>query len=128
MPSKPTVAEILEAQRMLSGYFRPTPLVRAPGISQPGVDVFLKLETRLPTGSFKLRGALVALAHALRSRKVAEVTASSTGNHGAAVAWAAKTLAVPATIFFRFTGFGFFGRKMVAGTPSVLAAQATAAP
>jgi threonine dehydratase len=42
---------------------------------------------------------LFALAQALGSRKVAEVTASSTGNHGAAVAWAAKTLAVPATIF-----------------------------
>jgi threonine dehydratase len=99
MPSKPTFAEILEAQRMLSGYFRPTPLVRAPGVSQPGVDAFLKLETHLPTGSFKPRGALFALAQALASRKVAEVTASSTGNHGAAVAWAAKTLAVPATIF-----------------------------
>ena len=99
MPSKPTFAEILEAQRMLSGYFRPTPLVRAPGLSQPGVDAFLKLETHLPTGSFKPRGALFALARALGSQKVAEVTASSTGNHGAAVAWAAKTLAVPATIF-----------------------------
>ena len=98
-PSKPTVAKILEAQRMLGSYFPPTPLVRAPGFSQPGVDAFLKLETHLPTGSFKPRGALFALAHALRSRKVAEVTASSTGNHGAAVAWAAKTLAVPATIF-----------------------------
>jgi threonine dehydratase len=42
---------------------------------------------------------LFALAQALGSRKVAEVTASSTGNHGAAVAWAAKTLGVPATIF-----------------------------
>ena len=99
MPSKPTFAEILEAQRMLSGYFPPTPLVRAPGVSQPGVDAFLKLETHLPTGSFKPRGALFALAQALGRRKVAEVTASSTGNHGAAVAWAAKTLAVPATIF-----------------------------
>jgi threonine dehydratase len=99
LPSKPTVAEILEAQRMLARYFPPTPLVRAPGVSQPGVDVFLKLETLLPTGSFKPRGALFALAHAFGRRKVTEVTASSTGNHGAAVAWAAKTLAVPATIF-----------------------------
>jgi len=97
--SKPLIGEILEAERMLAGYFSPTPLVRAPGISEPGVVAYLKLETHLPTGSFKPRGALFALAHALRTRRVTEVTASSTGNHGAAVAWAARTLGVPATIF-----------------------------
>jgi threonine dehydratase len=99
MPSKPTIGEILEAQRLLAGYFPATPLVRAFGISQPGVDAYLKLETHLPTGSFKPRGALFALAQALSTRKVTEVTASSTGNQGAAVAWAAKTLGVAATIF-----------------------------
>ena len=99
MPSKPTVAEILEAQPMLSGYFPPTPLVRAPGVSQPGVDAFLKLETHLPTGSFKPRGALYALSKNLQRRKIDEVTTSSTGNHGAATAFAARALGLPATIF-----------------------------
>lgn len=61
--------------------------------------VHLKLETELPTGSFKPRGALYALAANLARRPVQEVTASSTGNHGAAVAFAAKTLGIPATIF-----------------------------
>jgi len=99
MPAKPPVNEIRKAQRMLAGYFAATPLVRALTISRPGADVYLKLETQLPTGSFKPRGALFALAKALRTRRVTEVTASSTGNHGAAVAWAGKTLGVPATIF-----------------------------
>jgi threonine dehydratase len=63
------------------------------------VPVSLKLESDLPTGSFNPRGALHALATRLERARVPEVVASSTGNHGAAVAWAAKTLGVPATIF-----------------------------
>jgi threonine dehydratase len=62
-------------------------------------SAFLKRETDLPTASFKPRGALYALATNLRRRAITEVIASSTGNHGAAVAWAAKTLGIPATIF-----------------------------
>ena len=53
----------------------------------------------MPTGSFKPRGALYALAINLARRQIQEVVASSTGNHGAAVAFAAKALGIPATIF-----------------------------
>lgn len=62
-------------------------------------DVYLKLESDLPTGSFKPRGALYALSVNARRRSICEVTASSTGNHGAAVAFAANLLRIPATIF-----------------------------
>lgn len=61
--------------------------------------VFLKLENEMPTGSFKVRGALHALTRRLERSAVSEVVASSTGNHGAAVAFAAQKLGVPATIF-----------------------------
>lgn len=61
--------------------------------------MYLKLESELPTGSFKVRGALHALTVNLARRPIAEVVASSTGNHGAAVAWAARRLGVRATIF-----------------------------
>jgi threonine dehydratase len=61
--------------------------------------VYLKLEAELPTGSFKVRGALWALATRLKRGRVEEVIASSTGNHGAAVAYAAKLLGVKARIF-----------------------------
>jgi threonine dehydratase len=59
----------------------------------------LKLETDLPTASFKVRGAIYALAKNLERAPIHEVVASSTGNHGAAVAYAAKLLGVTATIY-----------------------------
>lgn len=93
------LAQIREAQQLLKSYLPKTSLVHAPGISLPGAAAHLKLEIELPTGSFKPRGALFALALNMRQRTIHEVTASSTGNHGAAVAWAAKTLGISATIF-----------------------------
>src|SRR5437899_7652476 len=62
-------------------------------------NVYLKLENELPTGSFKVRGALYALGLQMQRRNVSEVVASSTGNHGAAVAYAAELLGVRARIF-----------------------------
>jgi len=99
------------AREFLSRYIARTPLVEAPSLNsgrspEAAGRVFLKLETELPTGSFKARGALYALYVALerraaagQSRHSSSVVASSTGNHGAAVAWAAQRLGVPATIF-----------------------------
>jgi threonine dehydratase len=80
------------AREFLSQYLPQTPLVQALSL---GPRVFLKIETGLPTGSFKVRGALYALSR----QSASAVVASSTGNHGAAVAWAAKQLGVRATIF-----------------------------
>jgi threonine dehydratase len=95
----PDLSTIREAQKLLQKYFGATPLVQAPSLARSGAEVYLKIETGLPTGSFKPRGALYALATNLKRQKIEEVTASSTGNHGAAVAYAAKTLGVRATIF-----------------------------
>jgi threonine dehydratase len=99
MPLAPTLEQIREAQQILTSYLPRTRLVPAAEIFPPETQLHLKLETELPTGSFKPRGALWALAKNVRHRAIREVTASSTGNHGAAVAWAAKTLGVSATIF-----------------------------
>jgi threonine dehydratase len=95
--SYPNLSAIHEAESVLASYLSVTSLVPVTGLA-PSV-VHLKLEIELPTGSFKTRGALYALVTKLRLESIAEVTASSTGNHGAAVAWAAKALGVPATIF-----------------------------
>ncbi|MFZ3266579.1 MAG: pyridoxal-phosphate dependent enzyme [Terriglobales bacterium] len=95
----PDLRTIHEARGLLDQYLPVTRTVPAPSLSRPGVPVHLKVGTSLPTGSFKPRGALYALAVNLALHQVEEVTASSTGNHGAAVAFAAKTLGVPATIF-----------------------------
>src|SRR5579884_3947354 len=99
MSTLPELPAIREAQQLLAKYFPPTPLVRAPSLSGPNADVYLKLETALPTGSFKPRGALYALSKNLQRGTIDEVTAASTGNHGAATAFAARTLGLPATIF-----------------------------
>ena len=95
----PDLPLIQKARSMLDQYLAATPTILAPSLSRPGLPVYLKVETGLPTGSFKPRGALYALAINLGRRRLEEVTASSTGNHGAAVAYAARTLGVRATIF-----------------------------
>ena len=64
-----------------------------------GARVYLKIESDLPTGSFKPRGALNALLTTAAQRPVPGVVAASTGNHGAAVAYAARIAKVGATIF-----------------------------
>jgi len=99
MPIDPQ--RIRDAQSLLARHFGPTRIARAASLSSPGRDVFLKLETDLPTGSFKVRGAIYALAAkvAVPQTPVAEVVCASTGNHGAAVAYAARLLGVRATIF-----------------------------
>lgn len=97
---KPTLEAIQSARGFLARHFAPTRLVEASTLGGlAGRRVHLKLEMELPTGSFKVRGALWALSEKLRTAPVNEVVASSTGNHGAAVAYAAHTLGVRATIF-----------------------------
>jgi len=102
---EPSLVRIQEAQEFLRAWFGVTRAVEAPFLSrEAGRRVWLKLETDLPTGSFKVRGALWALAARWKRStqgggQVTEVVASSTGNHGAAVAWAAKMLGVKARIF-----------------------------
>lgn len=97
---RPSLATIREAQKFLAKHFAETRLIAAPFLSQrTGKAVFLKLETELPTGSFKVRGAFYALAQRMKKEAVREVIASSTGNHGAAVAYAAREFGIAARIF-----------------------------
>jgi threonine dehydratase len=94
----PSFATVREAQEVLKPYLPVTRLVAATSLSQQ-CNVYLKLESELPTGSFKPRGAIFGLSREMSRRQVREVVASSTGNHGAAVAYAARLLGVAATIF-----------------------------
>ena len=97
---QPALHAIRDAQRLLRAHFPITRLIEAPSLSAlTDGRVSLKMETDLPTGSFKVRGAMYALATHLQRRAIREVVASSTGNHGAAVAYAAKLLGLRAKIF-----------------------------
>jgi threonine dehydratase len=71
-----------------------TPLERAPASISGGRDIWLKREDVHELGAFKWRGALPTL-----ERWGTDVVTASTGNHGAAAAWAAKRLGVRATVF-----------------------------
>jgi threonine dehydratase len=88
-----------DARRLLAPHFAPTRIVPAASLSDRDRAVYLKLECELPTGSFKVRGALYSLSVNLERRARSEVVAASTGNHGAAVAYAARLLGLRATIF-----------------------------
>jgi threonine dehydratase len=94
----PERADIEAARDRISGHVRRTPVLNLPG-GALGFQGFVsfKLEFLQVAGSFKSRGAF----NSLTSQPVPEagVTAASGGNHGAAVAFAARELGVPARIF-----------------------------
>jgi threonine dehydratase len=76
----------------------PTPLEPAPAALAPGREVWLKREDVHELGAFKWRGALPAL-ESFRERGAEAVVTASTGNHGAATAWAAEQLGLKALVF-----------------------------
>jgi threonine dehydratase len=85
---------------LIRPYVRRTPTIEVDGADlglRPPVALTLKLELLQHAGSFKARGAFANLLH--RRVPPAGVVAASGGNHGAAVAFAAKRLGVPARIF-----------------------------
>ncbi|MGE5101009.1 MAG: threonine/serine dehydratase [Deltaproteobacteria bacterium] len=90
-----TRRSISDAETVIRPYIRRTPVVE---IEAPRSGTLtLKLELLQHAGSFKTRGAFANLL--LRDAPAAGVVAASGGNHGAAVAYAAQKLGVPATIF-----------------------------
>jgi threonine dehydratase len=95
-----TSQQVNDARELLRRFLRATRLVPAEHLGQDSnTQIYLKLETELPTRSFKPRGALYALMKNLQQRSIKGVVAASTGNHGAAVAYAARLAKLPATIF-----------------------------
>ena len=88
----PTPDDLHAAEAVVRARLRATPLVPAPVL---GPDAWLKVETLQPTGSFKVRGALAAIA---RTRPDDHVVAVSAGNHGLGVAQAAALLGRSATV------------------------------
>jgi len=94
-----TLASVFAARRAIAGLALRTPVVRSDGLSARLLhDVLLKLETVQPTGAFKIRGAANALARRARELRISGVVCASTGNHGRAVAHAARQLGIQATI------------------------------
>jgi threonine dehydratase len=99
MPLAIDRSEIERVHAVIAPYIRMTPIVEASGadFGLPPFSLTLKLEQLQHAGSFKTRGAFANLL--LRHPPRAGVGAASGGNHGAAVAYAAMRLSVPARIF-----------------------------
>jgi len=96
----PGLKEIQEARARLEGIARVTPVYGTETLSRIiGREVGLKAENLQRTGSFKIRGAVNKIATLSDAEKRAGVVAASAGNHGQAVAWAAREAGVKATVF-----------------------------
>ncbi|WP_170136823.1 hydroxyectoine utilization dehydratase EutB [Mesorhizobium loti] len=94
-----TLEHIRAARERIAGKIERTPTVLSQSLSeQLGAQVHLKLEHRQTTGSFKLRGASNAVASLSAEEKAHGVVAASTGNHGRALAHAAKLEGMRAAI------------------------------
>jgi threonine dehydratase len=92
--------DILEARRKLARHLRPSPVVHSNHLSERfGCKIFLKLENLQDTGSFKVRGALNHLMQLSPKELERGVAAASAGNHAQGLAWAARQLGSPATVF-----------------------------
>jgi len=96
----PELADIEAARARLDGVARVTPVYRSETLCNAcGREVHLKAENLQRTGSFKVRGAYNRLSMLSGDQRAAGVVAASAGNHGQAVAWAAREVRTKARIF-----------------------------
>lgn len=98
--TRPTLADLVAARDRLAGVVQVTPVHSSGSLSGlAGRVVSLKAENLQLTGSFKIRGAYNTVAQLTDSERRAGVVTASAGNHGQAVAWAARQAGIAATIF-----------------------------
>ena len=96
----PTLRSLEEARARLVGIARVTPVYPSETLSRrAGRSVQLKAENLQRTGAFKIRGAVNTIAALTAEERAAGVIAASAGNHGQAVAWAAREAGIAATVF-----------------------------
>lgn len=94
-----SIKGVLKAREAISHYIQRTNLIYYSELSRLlGCDAFVKHENHMPTGSFKIRGA-INFFHTIPKQKVESgVLVSTRGNHGLAMAWAARWFNVPCTV------------------------------
>jgi threonine dehydratase len=90
--------DIAGAAERLEGHVRHTPL-ESFDISDSRIHLKLKLECEQETGAFKARGAVNQILSLTPEERAAGVCATSSGNHGRALAWAARRAGVKTTLF-----------------------------
>ena len=96
----PTLADLEAAQARIDGIARVTPVYPSETLSRlAGRPVQLKAENLQRTGAFKIRGAVNTIHSLTPEERASGVVAASAGNHGQAVAWAAREAGIDATVF-----------------------------
>jgi threonine dehydratase len=96
----PSLADIEAAAARLAGVARVTPVYGSETFSRiAGRQVHLKAENLQRTGAFKIRGAVNRISLLSDAERANGVVAASAGNHGQAVAWAAREAGIAATVF-----------------------------
>jgi threonine dehydratase len=96
----PTLADIRAARERIAGHAHVTPILGSETFSRrAGREVFLKAENLQRTGAFKVRGAVNRIATLSEEQRACGVVTASAGNHGQAVAWAAREFGIPVTVF-----------------------------
>ena len=99
MSDRPTVDDVRAAQERLHGVARVTPVYSSETLSRLAErSVLLKAENLQRTGAFKIRGAYNTVAQLSSEERGRGVVTASAGNHGQAVAWAAREAGIAATI------------------------------
>ncbi len=92
-----SIEAIEAARRRIGGTVVRTPLLKLEGVA-PDREIYLKLENLQPINSFKLRGALNAVAMLLPEQRAYGVWTASAGNAGQGLAYAARMIGVPCTV------------------------------
>jgi threonine dehydratase len=96
----PTIESIRDAQLLLDGVSRVTPVLGARWLSERvGGQAYLKLENFQRAGSFKIRGAYTRMARLDPELRARGVVAASAGNHAQGVALAGRLLGIAVTVF-----------------------------
>jgi len=96
----PTLADVEAARDRIAGIARVTPVYPSETLSRlTGRTVQLKAENLQRTGAFKIRGAVNTISSLTPEERAVGVAAASAGNHGQAVAWAAREAGIVATVF-----------------------------
>jgi threonine dehydratase len=102
MPPPPSgpVLDLDAARAAVRARVPPTPVLRVPALERGvGGPLFLKLDNLQRTGSFKVRGAAARMSALDEGERARGVVACSSGNHGRAVAFVARSMGIEAHVF-----------------------------
>lgn len=130
-----SLEDVRAAQERIAGWIRRTPLLTSERLdAESGAALSFKCEGLQEIGAFKARGASNALLSLAPAALSAGVVTHSSGNHGAAVAWAARRRGVPARIVMprnsskaKLEAVSSFGGEVVLCEPTQRAREAAAA-